>query len=222
MIKVERHPLTCDCADCESLFPADRFDASWPAPRPERDDIRPATAGIPIGGARPALRFSVWLDPEGRLACDWPGLPGTIGARVAVREPPPGSDVPAHIVGTDDALLAGFVDGAPLRRRLTGRMNARLMVEFGLAPPEAADFVPCSDHGLGVSASTCRHLQEATERRDVAVLYGVDGDFPDVLCVACVERLAAGDLQSLRTTCSRCVATLARHHRIVSTGWYGQ
>ncbi|MDP6943490.1 MAG: hypothetical protein QF464_05020, partial [Myxococcota bacterium] len=93
MIKVEHHPLVCDCADCHTLFPPDRFDAIWPAPRPARADIRAVTAGLPVGGARPALRFSLWLDAEDRLACDWPGLPGTVGARVTVREGPPGSTV---------------------------------------------------------------------------------------------------------------------------------
>jgi hypothetical protein len=222
LIKVERHPLLCDCEDCAALFPSDRFEASWPAPKPPREDIRPATAGLPIGASSPAIRFTLWLDESDRLACDWPGLPGTIGARVNVRRAPAGSSLSDHVTGTDDVILAGFSDGAPLRRKLTGRLTARLMVEFGLAPPDTADYVPCSRHTLGVSASTCAHLQGATERRDAVMLYGVDGDFPDLFCEPCLKRLNTGDLSLVVTTCSRCLATLARHHRLVGTAWYGQ
>ena len=222
MIKVDRHPLVCGCEECATLFPSDRFDASWPAPKPERPDIRPATAGLPIGSPTPAMRFKVWLDSEDRLACDWPGLPGTRGARVSLRASPPHSEAPAHITGSDDVLLAGFCEGAPLRRKLTTRFTARLMVEFGLAEPHIADYVPCDKHGSGISASTCVHLQEATERRDAVMLYGVDGDFPDLFCESCVEDLGKGNLDSVVTTCSHCLALLARHHRVVSTGWYGQ
>ena len=222
MIKVERHPLLCDCADCVTLFPADRFEASWPAPKPPRQDVRCVTAGLPIGASTPAMRFTLWLDENDRLACDWPGLPGTIGARVNVRKAPPHSSMDDHVTGTEDLILAGFSDGAPLRRKLTGRMNARLMVEFGLAQAHTADYVPCRQHTLGVSASTCTHLQSATERRDAVMLYGVDGDFPDLFCEHCVERLNAGDLSHIVTTCSRCLVDLARRHRIIATAWYGQ
>ena len=222
MIKVERHPLTCACEDCKTLFPSDRFDASWPAPKPAREDIRPATAGLPIGASAPAMRFTLWLDESDRLACDWPGLPGTVGARLNVRKAPPGSTMDDHITGTEDIILAGFNDGAPLRRKLTGRLTARLMVEFGLAQPEASDYVPCAKHTMGAAASTCTHLQDATERRDAVLLYGVDGDFPDLFCEPCVERLSAGDLSQIVTTCSRCLVELARHHRLVNTAWYGQ
>ena len=222
LIKIERHPLTCTCADCETLFPADRFDASWPAPKPERDDIRPATAGIPIGSPNPALRFTLWLDEDDRLACDWPGLPGTIGAKVSVRRAPKHSNMDDHVTGSNDIILAGFCEGAPLRRKLVTRFNARLMVEFGLATPEASDYVPCTQHGLGASSMTCTHLEQTEVRRDAVMLYGVDGDFPDLFCEACVADLNEGVMEHIKTTCSRCLSVLAHRHRIVATGWYGQ
>ena len=222
MIKVARHPLVCACPACETLFPADRFEASWPAPKPEREGIREVSAGIPIGSSRPALRFTLWLDEEDRLACDWPGLPGTRGARVKVRKAAPNSTMQDHVTGSDDLILRGFCEGAPLRRKLTERFNGRLMVEFGLADASTSDYVPCPHHTLGVSAMTCTHLQEATGRRDAVLLYGVDGDFPDLFCQSCVDSLNAQNIDHLVTTCSHCLSALARHHRVVSTAWYGQ
>ena len=222
MIKVEKHPLTCACSDCLTLFPADRFDASWPAPRPAREGVRSVSAGIPIGSPSPALRFTLWLDEDDRLACDWPGLPGTIGARVNLRKAPPHSTLDDHVTGSDDIILAGFCEGAPLRRKLTTRFNARLMVEFGLAHPSASDYVSCPHHTMGASSMTCSHLQNSDVRKDAVVLYGVDGDYPDLFCPACVDALNAGDLTHTTTTCSRCLSVLARHHRVVATAWYGQ
>ena len=97
-----------------------------------------------------------------------------------------------------------------------------LMVEFGLAEPSASDYIHCPKHSLGASSMTCTHLQDAEVRQDAVMLYGVDGEFPDLICRACVDDMNAGSVDHIVPACSRCVSVLARHHRIVATAWYGQ
>lgn len=219
MIKLEKHPLDCACEHCEAMFPSDRFEATWTAAEPAGHAHRRATANVPLGAARRGMGFVVWVDDHDRLASDWPGFPGTAGARVTV-EPgePGGSD---RVVGSPDAILGALTAAVPLRRRFADRLNARCMVELGLAPEGTADFIACERHGRGLPALTCAHLEAEGRPQEAVVLYGVDGDFPDLMCVACTDRYAAGAVEVCVATCSVCQQERARHHRVVQRVTYG-
>ena len=224
MIKVARHPIACDCADCQTLYPPDRFDVTWTLPDPGIEGAVEARGDLPIGGRRASWACKLWVvdlqGERGRLATDWPGLPGTAGAAVTLS----GGRAP-RIVDTIDPVLRGFTDRVPLRRRAVERLNARCMVDFGLAPADAADYIGCEHHGHGLPATTCPHLTEG-EGEDAVLLYGVDGDYPDLLCPACVAGLAATrgrgpDAPTLLTVCSRCLQGTVHRHRVVAATWYG-
>lgn len=201
------------------MFPGDRFDAVWTAAEPEGPGFRRATAEVPLGGAWRGMGFVVWLDDQDRLASDWPGFPGTAGAPVLVRSGAPGE--PDAVVGARDAILGALCAPVPLRRRFADRVAARCMVELGLAPPDTADFIECGRHGRGLPALTCQHLDATGQPTDAVMLYGLDGDFPDLLCARCTERYAAGDVEVCVPTCSLCQQERARHHRVIATTWYG-
>ncbi|MEZ4266028.1 MAG: hypothetical protein R3F39_06595 [Myxococcota bacterium] len=219
MIKLEKHALGCDCEHCEAMFPADRFEATWTASEPEGTGHRRALAEVPLGGTRRGLSFIVWLDDHDRLASDWPGFPGTAGAATTVVRGEHGNS--DRIVGSPDPILAALSAQVPLRRRFADRINARCMVEHGLAPEDTADFITCPRHGRGLPALTCAHLEAEGRPQDAVILYGVDGDFPDLFCVPCTERYAAGDLDVCIPTCSLCQQERARHHRVVQSSSYG-
>jgi len=201
------------------MFPADRFDAVWTAPRPSEGPAERVTGAIPIGDPAAPVRAVLWVDDEDRLLTDWPGLPGSAGARVAVKRLPTGAT--GEIVGTSDPILRGFTAEVPLRRALAERFNARCLVLFGLADPETADFVTCAEHGEGLSALTCRHLLEASQTTEAVILYGLDGDYPDLLCRPCFDAFAGGDASVTVTTCSRCQRRSATRHHITHATWYG-
>lgn len=222
MIKVDKHLLTCTCEACAAMFPNDRYDAVWASPRPEGDEreLTRVVARVPIGALRPPLAFVLWVDGDHALAADWPGFPGTVGARVTLG--PPDADGSRPLTGTNDPVLSGLSDAVPLRRRLAERFAARCAVEYGLAPVDTADFAECAIHGeTGIQCLTCEHLAESEEPLDAVLLYGPDGDYPDILCVPCVARLAQRDLESVRPACSRCQQASIYRHRVVSRTWYG-
>jgi hypothetical protein len=219
VIKVQKHPICCDCNDCKSLFPPDRFDVTWSQPDPSLPGAEKATAQVPIGPGPAALRFHVWIDAQDRLVNDWPGFPGTSGAHVKVRRGP--GNIPPHIIDTRDPILGALRHHVPLRRRLIERFNARCMVEFGIAPMGSADHIPCDHHDHGAPAQTCTHLRNGPAGQDAVVLYGLDGDLPDCFCPACVEALANGDLGVCETICSRCQQHLVYRHNIVRITHYG-
>jgi len=218
VIKLHKHRLTCSCADCRAMFPPDRHDAVWAAPDPG-DGARRAVGRVPIGAVHHALEVLVWVTPDDRLAVDWPGFPGTRGAQVTLKDPGPGQ-APV-IVATRDPALAALGDALPLRRALVERVGARCMVEFGLAAEETADFVRCDRHGLGASALACACVAHGAEPRDVTIVYGLDGDYPDVFCAECLPRYAAGDLDVCVTVCSHCQQLNLYRHHIVATTHYG-
>jgi hypothetical protein len=215
VIKVNKHRLTCECEACLAMFPAKRFEAIWNLPDPEVPGAVFARAPIPIGVPKPALLFGVWCvaaEVAGfhRLVVDWPGFPGTAGALVVLSD----KDPPA-ITATPDPLLGALHDDVPLRREVATRFNARCMVEFGVAEPDAADFVACETHGHGLAALACHHVVGQSPM-DVVVLYSVDGDFPDLLCEPCLARYAGGDLDATVTVCSRCQREHVHRHRVVA------
>ncbi|MGM0575092.1 MAG: hypothetical protein ACQEXJ_05110 [Myxococcota bacterium] len=218
MIKLSKHRLTCDCEHCRDTFPLKRFEPTWSVPGPPTDGARAVRGHLPIGDPHPAMHFGLWMDDAECLLVDWPGLPGTAGARVRTRAKGPSE--PPVIVDTDDPILRGFTSRIPLRRKLQERLNARCLVEFGLAQPDAADHIACEEHGQGVPALTCPHLMEP-QPREVVVLYGLDGDFPDVLCQDCLQALAGGDTSVCLTTCSVCQRVRVLHHHVVATTYYG-
>jgi hypothetical protein len=218
VIKLDKHPLDCACEHCQAMFPADRFEATWTAAEPEGVGHRRAVAHVPLGGARRGVGFIVWLDAHDRLATDWPGFPGTAGAAVTLAPKTPGES--DRIVGSSDPILAALTAAVPLRRRFAERINSRCMVELGLAPEDTADFITCPRHGRGLPALTCAHLEREGTPQHAVILYGVDGDFPDLLCLPCTERYAAGDLDVCVPTCSLCQQERARHHRVVQSASY--
>ena len=125
------------------------------------------------------------------------------------------------ITRTPDPILGGFAARVPLRRKLVEVLNARCMVDFGLSPLSACDYIPCALHGHGLPALTCAHLRDATSPREAVVLYGLDGDYPDLLCPACVDVLSGGDASGCLTICSRCLQPDMYRHHILTTTWYG-
>jgi len=220
MIKVTRHPLTCDCADCAAMFPSDRFEPSWTLPKPS-DAARRLEARLPLGHPRASLAFVVWVDAEQRLLHDWPGFPGTLGARVEAEWYRPDS---GRVVGTRDPALSALSAPVPLTRRFAERINARCMVDYGLAPEDSADLLPCDSHGSGAPALACHcivaHDAEAPPL-EVYVLYDTDGDYPDAVCVRCMEAYSAGDLSVVTRVCSRCQQAHLYRHRVIAKTWYG-
>jgi hypothetical protein len=219
VIKVIRHPLTCDCADCAAMFPHDRFEPTWTVPRPSAD-ARRAEARLPLGHPRAGLAFVVWVDAEQRLLHDWPGFPGTRGARLEMQWYRPDS---GRATGSRDPALTALCDPIPLTRRLAERINQRCLVEYGLAPPEAADFVACDLHGHGIGALACRCVLEAPEGAPVeaVVLYDTDGDYPDLICTGCLDRFMQRDMNGIVRVCSRCQQMHLMRHRLVARTWYG-
>ena len=201
------------------MFPSDRFEAVWTPPRPEGAHVERVTGAIPIGDPKATLSSVLWVDDEDRLLVDWPGLPGTIGARVTIERPPSGAT--GRIVDTTDPILRGFRSEVPLRRKLAERFNARCLVSFGLAPPETADFVPCEEHGEGLAALTCAHLSTSAEPLEVVIVYGVDGDYPDLFCRPCFDAFASGQMEVAQPTCSRCQRRESSRHHIALATWYG-
>ena len=222
MIKVHKHRLTCSCDDCLEMFPSGRFEPAWAQPEPM------ATAGqgrpfervigrVPLGDPAAAWTFVVWVDGDQRLAGDWPGFPGTAGARVEL-------DRAAHdgpvITGTRDPALAALAHPVPLRRLAAERLGQRCMVEYGLAPPEVADFLACPEHGEGIPALACRHVVDGPPA-DAVVVYGLDGDYPDLFCPSCLDRFSHGELSVAVTVCSHCQQRHLYRHHLVSRTWYG-
>ena len=201
------------------MFPADRFDAVWTPPKPDGEHVERVTGAIPIGAAGAPVRCVLWVDEHDRLLVDWPGLPGTAGASVTIKRPPSGGT--GEVVDTTDPILRGFRKDVPLRRKLAERFSARCLVTFGLAPAETADFVPCDEHGEGLAALTCSHLAASDEPMEAVIVYGVDGDYPDLFCVPCFERFAGGDADVAQMTCSRCQRREATRHHIVHATSYG-
>jgi|GEM_PF-1545525 len=219
MKKVLRHPLVCECEDCASMFPADHFEPTWTLPKPS-EDARRAEARLPLGHPRASLAFVVWVDAKGHLLQDWPGFPGTKGALVEMQWYRPDS---GRVLGTRDPALAALSDPVPLTRVFASKVNSRCMVDFGLAPADSADFVTCDKHTGGISALACHCVigAKSTERLDVYVFYDPDGDYPDVVCAACVDRFVASDPSVVTTVCSRCQQTHLYRHRIVGRTHYG-
>ena len=200
------------------MFPADRYDAVWNAPRPQGEDALPAIGAIPIGDPAATLRVGLWVSPEGRLLTDWPGLPGTAGARVDLAQ---GGDGPPTVIDTMDPVLRGFTHRIPLRRLAAERFQARCMVLFGLVEDEASDLIACTEHGQGAAALSCAHLLETTQATDAVLVYGVDGDYPDLLCEACLAAYTSGDVTVCVEVCSHCQQRNVYRHEIVATTWYG-
>lgn len=219
MKKVIRHPLTCSCDDCTTMFPSDRFEPTWTVPKPSEGAGR-AEARLPLGHPRANLAFVVWVDADGRLLHDWPGFPGTLGARAEVQWYRPGS---GRITGTRDPALLALADPVPLTRRFAEKVNARCMVDYGLAPEETADFVTCDRHGHGIGALACRCVAAvATEAPlDIWVFYDPDGDYPDVVCEACVEAFVAKAPDVVTRVCSRCQQEHLYRNRVVGRTHYG-
>lgn len=200
------------------MFPGDRFEPSWTVPKPSEDACR-VEARLPLGHPRASLAFVVWVDECGRLLHDWPGFPGTLGARVDVSWYRPGS---GRITGTRDPALLALADPVPLTRRFAEKVNARCMVDYGLAPESAADFVACERHGHGIGALTCPCVAEAGGvPRNVWVFYDPDGDYPDVVCEACADRFVAKDAAVTVRVCSRCQQEHLYRHRILGRTHYG-
>jgi len=219
LIKVLLHPLTCRCQDCQAMFPGDRFEPTWTLPAPPGRPTRKVKGALPLGHPQAGPAFSLWVTDDDRLATDWPGFPGTRGAKV---------DIDWHhhqgptITGTRDPALAALAAPIPLRRKAVERINARCMVDYGLAPSDTADFITCDLHGqAGIGALACRCAAHSPTPIAVVVLYGVDGDYPDVMCEPCLERYLASDISTIETICSLCQQQNLYRHRIVSTTWYG-
>jgi len=84
-------------------------------------------------------------------------------------------------VGSPDAILGALTAAVPLRRRFADRLNARCMVELGLAPEGTADFIACERHGRGLPALTCAHLEAEGRPQEAVVLYGVDPELRRIL-----------------------------------------
>lgn len=219
MIKLHKHLLVCDCASCRDMFPHGRHDAVWATQDPG-NGARRVLGRVPIGAQNAPLEFVLWVDGDDRLAVDWPGFPGTRGAKVALSLTPAPDGAPV-ILGTHDPALRALTADIPLRRALADRFNARCMVDFGLAPDETADLVACDLHGSGAPAMACSHVVESRDPLDVTVVYGVDGDYPDVFCQDCLARFAQGDVDVCQTVCSRCQQLNLYRHHIVATTWYG-
>lgn len=216
MIKVLTHTLTCRCDDCVQMFPHDRFEPTWTLPRPS-ETSRKVLGALPLGHPQAGQTFALWVDHNDCLEVDFPGFPGTIGARVEVDWKAYGGP---KVISTHDPALKALADPIPLRRKALERLNQRLMVDYGLAPEEMADFIACERHGHGIPALACAHVV-GPEPVDAVILYGVDGDYPDLLCEPCLERYLARDLSVVQTVCSRCQQEhLYRHHLVAST-WYG-
>lgn len=215
MIKLDRHLLVCDCADCATMFPPDRFEATWTYPEPD-PSARRATGRLPIGHARARPAAIVWVDADDRLATDWPGMPGTLGAKVELS----GRGPSLAVVGTRDPALAALADPVPLRRRALERLSQRCMVDYGLAPLNASDLIVCDVHGHGARALACAHVVGSAEPIDAVVLYDPDGDYPDCLCMPCLERYRAGDVTVAGVVCSRCQQRHLYRHRLVARSVY--
>lgn len=230
MIKVHKHLLTCQCDDCATMFPADRFEPTWVVPRPTDTAIE-VTSSAPIGHRHAAARVRLWVEPletlasdtsdpwSGRLAHDWPGMPATDGALVRVER----YAGVWRVAATSDPILAALADPVPLRRLAAEKLSARCLVLFGLAQPSDADFIECSRHGhAGTAALTCRHVTAATTPPpETVLLYGVDGDFPDLFCLPCLDRYANGDVSACITVCSLCQRDNILRANIVRKTWYG-
>lgn len=192
------------------MFPPDRFEATWVYPQPF-PEARKATGRLPIGDPKARAIATLWLDPEDRLALDWPGFPGTIGAKVTLTG--------TAVTGTRDPALSALA--APLRRRAVETFNRRCMIDYGLADDDVGDFVACHEHGTsGIKALACAHVI-GHEPVDAVVLYDVDGDYPDCLCTACFDAFRAGDTEVTHVVCSRCQQRNLYRHRLVATTTYG-
>ena len=197
------------------MFPPDRFEPTWIQPQPAAD-ARKTTGAIPIGHPRAVVVASVWVSPSGRLAADWPGFPGTIGAHVELAD----RQDSLVIIATRDPALAALADPVPLRRAALERLNQRNMVEYGLAPESVADFVACPTHGRGLHALACRHVRSDAEPLQAIVLYDPDLAFPDLYCVDCYERFQRGDIAVAEPVCSYCQAGHLHRHRLVASAVY--
>ncbi len=218
MKKVLGHPLTCGCDDCAAMFPGDRFEPAWTVPKPS-PEARRVEARLPLGHPQASLAFVVWVDADQRLLHDWPGFPGTAGARLEVQWYRPDS---GRATGTRDVALGALADPVPLTRRFAETVNARCMVEYGLAPEDGADFVSCDAHGSGAPATACACVAAGDgAAREVFVFYDVHGGYPDVVCTDCVDRFAGGDVSMMRPLCSRCQQGRLLRHRVVGRTWYG-
>jgi hypothetical protein len=204
------------------MFPPDRFEAAWTLPEPDPGHAKEgrrferALGRVPLGDPKATWTFIVWVDEERRLAADWPGFPGTAGARVELAESREGW----VITRTPDPALAALADPIPLRRLAIERLNARCMVEYGLAPDAIADFIPCARHGFGIPALACAHVIDGPST-DATVVYGLDGDYPDLFCAPCLARYASGEVELALTVCSRCQQAHLYRHRLVARTWYG-
>jgi len=216
MIKVDRHLVVCDCEDCATMFPPDRFEATWTYPQPS-PEARRATGRLPIGHPKARPAAIVWVDADDRLATDWPGMPGTVGAKVELS----GRGAALAVVGTRDPALAALAHPVPLRRRALERLSQRCMVDYGLAPDDAADLVACATHGHGARALACEHVLASVDPIEVVVLYDPDGDYPDCFCAPCLERYRARDLSVARVVCSRCQQRHLYRHRLIARTTYG-
>lgn len=222
MIKVHKHRLTCGCDDCQAMFPAGRFEPAWATPEPTAEGgaarrLERVIGRVPLGDPGATWTFVVWVDQDQRLVNDWPGFPGTAGARVEL-------DRTSHdgpiITGTRDPALAALAAPVPLRRLAAERINARCMVEYGLAPREVGDLVACPEHGEGAAALACAHVIDGPPSEAV-VVYGLDGDYPDLFCPACLERYALGEVDVAKVVCSRCQQRHLYRHHLVARTWYG-
>lgn len=218
MIKVQKHHIACMCDDCQAMFPAGRFEPAWAMPEPvPAAGFERVVGRVPLGEPGASWAFVVYVDADLRLADDWPGFPGTRGARVELR---PG-DAGREITGTRDPALAALATPIPLRRLAVERVNVRCMVEFGLADAELADYLACEQHGQGIPALACSHVIESPDTIDATVVYGVDGDYPDLFCEACLYDYVRGDLSLAHSVCSYCQQAHLYRHRIVARTWYG-
>jgi hypothetical protein len=218
--KVLAHALTCPCEDCAAMFPADRFEPAWTVPKPSAE-ARRVEARLPLGHPQARLAFVVWADDAQRLLHDWPGFPGTAGARLEVEWYRPDS---GRATGSRDVALGALAAPVPLTRRFAEAVNARCMVEYGLAPEDSADFVVCDVHGRGASATACACVAEGgvgAAPREVFIFYDVHGAYPDLVCADCVERFVSGDLAMMRTVCCYCQQGFLRRHHVVGRTWYG-
>jgi hypothetical protein len=222
LIKLSKHALTCACLDCQTMFPPDRFDAVWSAAEPATDTETPrkVIGKIPIGAASATWAFTLFVDEQDRLLTDWPGFPGTAGAQVTLSTPH-GAE-PPMVIGTRDPVLAGLAANIPLRRETVERVNRRCLVEYGLTEADTSDaYVSCDIDGSGLAALTCAHVVAATDPIETALLYNVNGDYPDLFCLSCLERYAGGDVSVCVTVCSRCQQRYIYRHTLVERTWYG-